>query len=92
MCDVNDRLGTNGVEEIKAHPFFRGVDWKNLRTGKALFQPNVKDEEDTSRFDQFEEEQPFYPPKDAEQNSGKNARKRKDINFPGYTYKKDVED
>lgn len=35
MCDVNDRLGTNGVAEIKAHPFFRGVDWENLREKQA---------------------------------------------------------
>jgi hypothetical protein len=27
-----------GVEEIKAHPFFAGVDWKNTRKIKA---PNV---------------------------------------------------
>ena len=28
MCDADDRLGANGVDEIKAHPFFRNVDWK----------------------------------------------------------------
>jgi hypothetical protein len=27
-----------GVEEIKAHPFFAGTDWKNIRNTKA---PNV---------------------------------------------------
>lgn len=25
MCDVDDRLGTQGVEEIKSHPFFAGA-------------------------------------------------------------------
>ena len=52
--------------------------------------------EDCSRFDKFEEEEPFYPGDDHGQgavgSAVKKTRKRKDINFPGYTYKKDVED
>ena len=56
MCDVNDRLGANGVDEIKSHPFFKGLDWKNLRNQKSPFIPKIKDEEDVSRFDKFEEE------------------------------------
>jgi serine/threonine kinase 38 len=31
LCDADNRLGANGVEEIKAHPFFKGLDWDNLR-------------------------------------------------------------
>lgn len=31
MNDANIRLGINGVNEIKAHPFFTGIDWKNLK-------------------------------------------------------------
>jgi len=27
LCDANDRLGAGGVHEIKAHPFFKGLDW-----------------------------------------------------------------
>jgi hypothetical protein len=42
---------------------------------------------DCKRFDNFEEEEPFYPPEDK-----KNRKMRKDINFVGYTYKKDVEE
>ena len=26
-----ERLGVNGVWEIKAHPFFYGIKWKTLR-------------------------------------------------------------
>ena len=95
MCDVNDRLGTGGVHEIKAHPFFKGIDWDTLRSKTASFLPKIKDEEDVSRFDKFDEEQPFYPTEDSSKEPGstaKKTRKRKDINFPGYTYKKDVED
>ncbi|KAI7857561.1 kinase-like domain-containing protein [Circinella umbellata] len=28
------RLGKNGVQEIQQHPFFKGIDWKNLRKSK----------------------------------------------------------
>ena len=91
MCDSSNRLGVNGVEEIKAHPFFRGIDWKNLRKYKSPFIPEVSHDEDVSRFDKFDEESPFYPPSEpgSAQNKG---RKRKDMHFPGYTFKKEVEE
>ena len=94
MCDAENRLGMNGVDEIKAHPFFRGLDWENLRNTKSPFLPEIKDDEDVSRFDKFDEEQPFYPPEDSpgQNSTSKKTRRRKDINFPGYTYKKDVEE
>jgi serine/threonine kinase 38 len=30
MCDSENRLGLNGVDEIKASPFFEGLDWKKI--------------------------------------------------------------
>lgn len=29
------RLGRSGIEEIKVHPFFKGLDWDNIRSKKA---------------------------------------------------------
>lgn len=29
--DSENRIGSNGVEEIKSHPFFEGVDWGHIR-------------------------------------------------------------
>ena len=41
VCESSRRLGKNGVEEIMAHPFFDGIDWKNLREQRAPFVPPV---------------------------------------------------
>jgi len=59
-CLIDERLGVNGAEEIKFHPFFAGVDWKRIRDKKAPYVPELKSEIDTSNFDQFEEEEPWY--------------------------------
>ena len=77
-----DRLGLKGAEEIKKHPFFRGVDWDNIRNIKAPFIPKLKSEYDTSYFENYEAKEPFYPPL-------KRKHKRKDIEYMGYTYKDD---
>ncbi len=100
MCDAENRLGANGVDELKAHPFFDGLDWKHLRNAKAPLIADLSSDDDCHRFDKFEEEEPFYY---ATTNNGgansssnvgddKKKRQRKDINFVGYTYKKDVEE
>jgi protein-serine/threonine kinase len=31
ITDSEIRLGRNGAEEVKDHPFFKGVDWNNIR-------------------------------------------------------------
>jgi len=100
MCDAEHRLGSiNGVEEIKAHPFFEGLDWKTLRNARAPFIPDLIGDDDCKRFDKFEEEEPFYATANASANGAsglggddKKKRQRKDINFVGYTFKKDVEE
>lgn len=88
LCDADHRLGINGVEELKSHPFFENIDWSTIRDAKAPYIPELSSDDDCKRFDKFDEEEPFYPPEDK-----KNPRKqRKDINFVGYTFKKDVEE
>ena len=41
ITDDYGRLGVNGFEEIKAHPFFFGIDWKNIRKKSPPFVPKV---------------------------------------------------
>jgi len=78
----NNRLGKNGAEEIKKHPFFNGIDWDNIRNTKPPFIPFLKNEYDTSYFENFEINEPFYP-------NNKNKFKRKDIEYLGYTFKEE---
>lgn len=37
--DFSQRLGANGANEIKLHPFLSGIDWVNLKTSSKLFMP-----------------------------------------------------
>ncbi|KAE8203032.1 hypothetical protein A4X06_0g2370 [Tilletia controversa] len=52
MCtDPQQRLGTKGSGEVKAHPFFAGFDWDNVAAGEGPFVPQVTDPESTDYFD-----------------------------------------
>lgn len=41
ISDVDKRLGYNGAEEIKRHPFFRKIVWDNLINTAPPFIPKV---------------------------------------------------
>ena len=58
LCDVEVRLGTNGVDEIKQHSFFKGVNWTNIYEEQAPYVPTVTGELDTQNFEDFEEDPP----------------------------------
>lgn len=49
--DPAERLGSNGTEEVKAHPFFEGIEWDKVTTTEAAFIPQVTDPESTDYFD-----------------------------------------
>lgn len=81
LCDGDERLGTRGgVAEIKAHKFFKGVDWDNLYSMTPPYHPVVAHDLDTQNFEEFEEDENMKKtPQDGEA--------PKDSNFIGYTYK-----
>jgi protein-serine/threonine kinase len=62
IADPGERLGRNGAEEIKNHPFFYGVNWDNVLNTTAPNPPQISSPTDTCNFDQFEETEPFHPP------------------------------
>jgi serine/threonine kinase 38 len=85
---AEDRLGRNGVDEIKNHPFFKGFDWQAVKISKAPIIPKLSSPEDTCNFEKFEDPIPWT--QDAEDNTDKKSRlnKNRDYYWIGYTYKK----
>ncbi len=65
FVDPLRRLGANEAEEVKAHPWFAGIEWDKVTTTEAAFIPQVTDPESTDYFDPrgailqlFEDDQP----------------------------------
>jgi len=73
------RLGKNGVDEIKKHPFFNDIDWDNLHNMKPPFIPNLSCDNDVKYFEKFPMKESFYPEN--------KSRKRNDIEYIEYTYR-----
>ncbi|XP_023226686.1 serine/threonine-protein kinase tricorner-like isoform X2 [Centruroides sculpturatus] len=84
-CEANLRIGANsGINEIRQHPFFRGVDWEHIRERPAAIPTEVKSIDDTSNFDEFPDVElkiSAVPPKDSEANC-------KDWVFVNYTFRR----
>ncbi|POY76515.1 hypothetical protein BMF94_0356 [Rhodotorula taiwanensis] len=50
VTSADQRLGRNSADEIKAHPFFAGVDWTTIRNIESPFIPQLRSLTDTSYF------------------------------------------
>ena len=88
ISDPETRLGTNGADEIKSHPFFKGIDWNHIKeTLIPPFIPELKNNYDTKYFDEFEEDEPFYPINN--DNSKDKKKKKKDMCFVDFTYNRE---
>nr|XP_057912480.1 rho-associated protein kinase 2-like isoform X2 [Doryrhamphus excisus] len=86
LTDREIRLGRNGVEEIKCHPFFKSDQWTfdNIRETVAPVVPELNSDIDTSNFDDIEDDkgaaETFPPPK---------AFVGNQLPFVGFTYFKE---
>ena len=51
ICSAEVRLGQNGIEDFRNHPWFSGVDWSAVTDQTAPYIPEVSSPTDTSNFD-----------------------------------------
>jgi len=60
LCRVNpgERLGALGLEEVRRHPWFKSLNWKELRVQrlKPPFLPDIRSEQDAHMFDTEDQE------------------------------------
>ncbi|KAJ3130192.1 Serine/threonine-protein kinase [Nowakowskiella sp. JEL0407] len=88
LCDAQSRLD---VDAIKRHPFFRGIDWVNLRKIRAPFIPQLRSITDTSYFPTEDyAEVPDVIPVEVNNAPGNEYLRNpnKDLAFVGYTFKR----
>lgn len=86
--DVVRRLITSAdrrlrIDQIKAHPFFYGVEWDTIRQIDPPFVPNLRSMTDTQYFPTDEIDQ-----SPAEAAAADTAASQKDLAFLGYTFKR----
>ncbi|KAL6934047.1 probable Serine/threonine-protein kinase orb6 [Hanseniaspora guilliermondii] len=95
LTHSDQRLGRQGgAEEIKRHPFFRGVDWNTIRQVEAPYIPKLSSITDTRFFptDELENvpDSPAMTQAKREHEimtmNGKNKQQQQDLPFIGYTY------
>ncbi|GAB2226442.1 hypothetical protein Drorol1_Dr00022250 [Drosera rotundifolia] len=86
LCNVSHRLGSKGADEIKAHPWFNGIDWERIYQMEAAFMPEVNDDLDTQNFEKFEESD-HHVHTSSKSGPWRKMLSSKDLNFVGYTYK-----
>nr|XP_045010790.1 serine/threonine-protein kinase LATS2 isoform X3 [Jaculus jaculus] len=60
-CAAECRLGRDGADELKAHPFFSSIDFsRDIRRQPAPYVPTISHPMDTSNFDPVDEESPWH--------------------------------
>ncbi|ELU05124.1 hypothetical protein CAPTEDRAFT_164045 [Capitella teleta] len=88
-CNADQRIGANGVQEIKGHVFFRGVDWDHIRDRPSAIAIDIKSIDDTSNFDEFPDVDLKWPTQaPAEADASKSSTATGDLVFLNYTYKR----
>jgi protein-serine/threonine kinase len=92
MTSADQRIGRESADEIKAHPFFAGIDWARVREYDPPFVPQLQSIIDTTYFPTEDLEQVPQVPQAAPLSDGQvsdfgvEGGDKKDLAFVGYTY------
>ncbi|CAL1707585.1 unnamed protein product [Somion occarium] len=89
----------DGAHLIKAHPWFRGIDWENIHRYSAPYRPDLRHPEDTRHFDDDIPAEPLAPANGAAADATRDPllrdkihgneilEVRKALAFAGFTHK-----
>lgn len=92
VCNTENRLGRGGADEIKAHKFFRGVDFDTLRRIRAPFEPKLASNVDTTYFPTDEIDQTDNATHLKNQTAANGGQREEipemSLPFIGYTFKR----
>ncbi|KAH8107922.1 kinase-like protein [Cristinia sonorae] len=89
----------DGANLIKAHPWFRGIDWENIHRYPAPYRPELRHPEDTRHFDDDIPAEPLAPANGAAADATRDPllrdkvhgneilEVRKALAFAGFTHK-----
>ncbi|KNC78569.1 hypothetical protein SARC_09005, partial [Sphaeroforma arctica JP610] len=85
LTDSSDRLGSNGIEEIKRHEFFQGFDWSSAanKTMAPPYIPELLSEVDTTHFEDILEK-----PVSKEEFTSQRGFSGNHLPFVGFSYTK----
>lgn len=80
--DPQKRLGYNGADEVKEHPYFRGIHWDTLYDEIPSFIPTLDDPESTDYFDSRGADISHFPKDDSDEEALKEANTDAEVKSP----------
>jgi protein-serine/threonine kinase len=87
------RLGANGGQEVRSHPFFASIDWNALYNRKIPppFEPcrHTKDEVETINFEKEFTNMPLFSVDDASADAKALQGEFQDATFLNFTYEEE---
>merc|ERR1711933_541785 len=83
VCPAHRRIGW---DKIKSHPWFKKVQWNDLKAHKPPFVPKLKNEVDATCFDEIEEEQDIEEVDENVAQSGYSTAADQQNRVWGYTF------
>ena len=86
MSNPKKRLGSRGADEVKQHPFFKGVDFDKVlrKEYKPPFVPKLNDDLDLRYFDETFTELRVDSEKNDDKDEGDDEKD--DFKFEGFSY------